>query len=107
MSLRNPHVRQALLFEVATLRSAIGDIDEIALGDAVEEVWHLLDPTHGREPGDVLLTDAEVALGTALWQALERAPWPADPATRATDAAWTDVVQVATAFLDQASKDDR
>lgn len=107
MNVRLPEVRQALLLEVATLCSAVGDVDEVALGDAVEEVWHLLDPTRSGEPGDVLLTDAEVALGAALWQALERAPWPAEPEARATDRAWTDVVQGATAFLDQARKDDR
>ncbi|WP_157592396.1 hypothetical protein [Solirubrobacter soli] len=101
MSLRNPEVRKALVREVATLRGALGEVDEVALGEAVEEVSHLLDPTHEGEPGDVLLSDTEVALGTALWRALERAPWPAEPKTRASEPAWTDVVREADAFLQQ------
>jgi hypothetical protein len=81
---------------VPTVRGAVGEIDEVALGDAVEEVWHLLDPTNGGEPGDVLLTEVEVALGNALWHALERAPWPAELETRATDVAEGDWGELAT-----------
>jgi hypothetical protein len=92
---------------VAILDGALGDIDETSLGDAIEEVWHLLDPTLGSEPGDVLLSSAEVARGTALWQSLRRAPWPADPETLAGHAAWVEVAQAATAFLEEAGSNDR
>ena len=102
MRLRNPEVRQLLLREVATLRAATGEIDEVVLGDAVEEVWHLLDPSVGSEPGDILLDDREVALSTELWRALERAPWPADSETRNTSSAWADVADGAAAFLGRA-----
>ena len=107
VSVRLPEIRQALLREVRVVRSAVGEVDEIALGDAVEEVWHLLDPSHGGEPGDLLLSDVEVVLGTTLWRALERAPWPADPETRATDPAWNGVVHAAVAFLDGTATHDR
>jgi hypothetical protein len=102
MRLRNPGVRQGLLRDLGTLKNAVSEPDEILLGDAIEEVWHLLDPSHGGEPGDILLDDAEVALGTRVWRALERAPWPSDPETRATHRAWAEVSQRATAFVDQA-----
>jgi hypothetical protein len=107
VNLRNAEVRRELLSEVATLRGAVGEIDEVALGDAVEEVWHLLHPTNGGEPGDVLLADAEVALGAALWHALERAPWPAESEKRASDPAWADVVRGAASFLEEATRGSR
>jgi hypothetical protein len=66
MSVRLPAVRQSLLRDLSTLRRAAGEINDVVLGDVVEEVWHLLDPSHGGEPGDILRNDAEVALGTEV-----------------------------------------
>lgn len=107
MKLRNPEVRKALLRDVAILYGALGETDHISLGDAVEEVSHLLDPTLGGEPGDVLLTDAEVASGTALWRALERAAWPVAYGIRTTDPAWVEVVRAATGFVRRAAQGER
>lgn len=99
MSLRNPEVRQTLLKDVATLADGEARRDEIALGDAVEEVDHLLDPRHDGEPGDVLMDSEEVEAATALWHALNRVAWPLDSQQRATSKEWNEVVRVAQTFL--------
>jgi hypothetical protein len=103
-SVRLPDVRRALLRDVSTLGVHANEVDEVAFGDAVEEVWHLLDPSHGREPGDVLLNDAEVEMATRLWSALDRATWPLDPTRRSMDSDWAQVTQLATALLDVAAR---
>jgi len=101
VSVRLPEVRQALLREVSTLQRWVGTAeDEVAFGDAVEEVHHLLDPSHGGEPGDLLLTHAEVVLSLRLWRALDRAPWPVEPEQRKTDPVWVEVAQHAAEFLE-------
>ena len=91
-SVRLPEVRRALLREVSILTQPSRTPEEdVAFGDAVEEVHHLLDPTHGGEPGDLLLDDAEVAVAEQLWQALNAAQWPLDPSARDQDATWAEV----------------
>jgi len=98
-SVRLPEVRRALLREVSVLTLPSRTPEEVAFGDAVEEVHHLLDPTHGGEPGDLLLDDAEVAVAEQLWQALDAAQWPLDPSARDQDATWAEVRRQADALL--------
>ena len=73
----------------------------------MEEVWHLLDPSHShREPGDVLADADEVAVGTELWHALDRVSWPLDQRERASSHDWADVVRAANAFLSTCGRED-
>lgn len=69
--------------------------DEIALGDAVDEVDHLLDPRHDGEPGDLIENAEEVEAATALVRALNRVAWPLDSQQRATSNEWDEVVRAA------------
>jgi hypothetical protein len=93
---RLPEVRQALLRDVSVLaQSARRAEDEVAFGDAVEEVHHLLDPAHGCEPGDVLVSDGEVAVAQKLWHALAVARWPLDPDARDQDDVWAEARRLA------------
>jgi hypothetical protein len=99
MSVRLPEVREALLRDVSTLATTGPEVDDVWVGDAVEEVWHLLDPSHGREPGDLLKDADEITAGTALWRALDRVAWPLDRDGRAANREWADVVNAADAFV--------
>ncbi len=47
-------------------------------------------------------SEAELASGTDLWRAPERAPWPVDPQRRINDANWVDVADRAAASLNEA-----
>jgi hypothetical protein len=97
---RLPEVRQAALGYVAVLAEQAED--ELLFDDAVEEVWHLLDPVHSREPGDILASMDELLLAAELWQAIERAQFPLPAATRAADPVWVEVSEAAQAFLAEA-----
>jgi hypothetical protein len=59
MSIRLPEVRQSLLQDVSTPRQAVGEVNGVVLGHAVEEVWHLLDPPHGESPGTSCATTSK------------------------------------------------
>jgi hypothetical protein len=97
---RLPEVRQAALGNAAVLAAEADD--EVLFDDAVEEVWHLLDPWHRREPGDILASMDELVLATELRQALARARFPLPDAARAANSAWHEVAEAAPAFLAEA-----
>lgn len=106
MQLRNPFVRETLIAAVVHLGTA-GDLaDDAAVGDAMDEVDHLLNPKVGGEPGDVLRSEQEILLGRDLWRALERAPWPLDVSGRAADPAWSALTPAAAPFLSEAASND-